>query len=67
MYPFDLFKVDIKILINVMIENSLAEFAQYMDNRAVTPSFLEDFDRSKIEIEESLGAKIFEESEIWCS
>ena len=38
-----------------------------MDNRAVTPSFLEDFDRSKIVVEESLGAKYFVENEIWTS
>lgn len=36
-----------------------------MDSRAVTPSFLEDFDRSKIKIEESLGAMIFEENNVW--
>lgn len=41
------------------------EFGNFIDNCAKTPSFLRVYDRAKVEVEETCGAKVFEANTIW--
>lgn len=48
-----------------MIDESVMEFGNFIDNCAKTPSFLKGFDRAKVEVEETCGAKVFESNTVW--
>jgi hypothetical protein len=65
MYPFGLFKVELKDLIATMISEGLMEFAEFIDNCAKTPSFLSGIDKARVVIDDSFGAKVIETTEIW--
>jgi hypothetical protein len=67
LYPFGLFKVETKHLIDTMIKKNLFEFLQFMNNMAKTPSFLQGYDRARVEVEETCGACVFDTSNVWPS
>lgn len=48
-----------------MIDESVMEFGNFIDNCAKTPSFLRVFDRAKVNVEETCGAKVFDANIIW--
>ena len=41
--------------------------AEYIENSAKTPSFLQLYDRANIEIEEACGCFVFDSSKLWCA
>ena len=64
-YPFNLFKVELKDLVAIMIKSQIMEFALFMDNSAKTPSFLRSIDRAKVSVEDTCGAFVFDANEVW--
>lgn len=64
-YPFGLFKVEMKDLVAKMITEDLAEFVLFIESCAKTPSFLKSIDRAKLKYEETCGAFVFDENEVW--
>lgn len=48
-----------------MIKTKVLEFGNFIENCAKSPSFLKDFDRATVYIEETCGAKVFESNVIW--
>jgi hypothetical protein len=65
LYPFDLFKVRVKDLIHIMLDQGLLEFVNFMENCAKTPAFLAGYDRAKIDVVEECGAFVFTSTEVW--
>ena len=64
-YPFGLFKLDVKHLIHIILEEELIGVGDFIESCAKTPSFLAGYDRARVEVEDSCGSYVFTYTDVW--